>query len=128
VRVVVADARCPLVTSADIDAVVDGPADRVRVGVRPVVDTVKIASADGSRVRGTVDRSQLHQVTAPLVLTGGAIDYLQRRLRSGWVFSPLAALVAELDAEIVDLVEVGPLGARVSDDDDVRVLAARRSV
>jgi hypothetical protein len=123
---IIGDPWCPLVTAADIATVASGGGDRPRVGVLPVVDSVKVASADGAMVRGTVDRATLRQIAAPLALPATEAGALSARFGPRWVLGSLPDLVGELPAGVVELVDVGPLGGRVVDADDVRVLAARR--
>jgi 2-C-methyl-D-erythritol 4-phosphate cytidylyltransferase len=123
--VVLADAACPFASIDDIRRVVQGPRGGCRVGVRPVTDTVKIVSPDDMSVRGTLDRSTLRIVCAPLVLDVAVIPDVERTLGPGWLLAPLPELVAALPRPVGE-VEVGPLATRVNDADELRVLAARR--
>lgn len=118
---VVHDAACPLTPAWFISAQVDEAAvlDRVRVGVRPVTDTIKTVAA--GRVGATVDRESLVEVAAPVVLPASLVASLD-----GWPdLADIPALVSRLrDQALVDLVEAPVLARRVEDASAVRVLEA----
>jgi 2-C-methyl-D-erythritol 4-phosphate cytidylyltransferase len=114
------DPLCPMTPPDFVAACVDRAVedDCVVVGVRPVTDTVKVAS-DGF-VGRTVDRESLVSVAAPVVLPPSVVATL-----GGLPTSDLAALVAALRARYpVELVEAPPSARRVGSVDDLAVLEA----
>jgi 2-C-methyl-D-erythritol 4-phosphate cytidylyltransferase len=118
---VVHDAACPLTPAWFIAAQVDYAVvlDRVRVGVRPVTDTIKTVAA--GRVGATVDRESLVEVAAPVVLPASLVASL-----GGWPdLTDVPALVGRLRGRaLVDLVKAPVLARRVEDASAVRVLEA----
>lgn len=106
---VVVDERCPGVDAGTLRAMLRAVTDGLpRVGVRPVTDTVK-RLRDGV-VLGTVDRSELLQVTGPLVVPGD-IPVVVRE--------SLAATAQWLDDVVT--VEMPDAVRRFADDGDLRI-------
>ncbi|MBM9458316.1 2-C-methyl-D-erythritol 4-phosphate cytidylyltransferase [Nocardioides sp. zg-536] len=114
-------------------------ADEVVVGVRPVTDTVKVASdaggaaeggdaAEGGAVLGeTVDREGLVSVCSPVVLPSSVVTDLLAdggRLPSLDFVELTAALRERYGADRVALVEAPPQARRVASEEDLAVLAA----
>jgi 2-C-methyl-D-erythritol 4-phosphate cytidylyltransferase len=88
------------------------------VGVRPVTDTVKEVA--GGIVGDTVDRSTLWSVVSPIVLPAAAVSAMEHLS-----VADFAAVVEALRADHrVELVEAPASAARVSSEDDVRMLEA----
>ena len=100
-----------------VQAAVEG--DSVVVGVRPVTDTVK--TADGDVLGDSVDRSALLAVTSPVVIPASVVAALRELPPT----DDLADLVAALrvDHEVL-LLEAPPVGRRVSDESDLRLVEA----
>lgn len=121
--VVLHDPLCPLTPFAFIAEVVAESAARgaVVAGVRSVTDTVK--ELDGDRVGATVDRDGLVCVTSPLVLPATVVAGVEG-LDSPDV-ADFAALVEQLRAQWpVLFLEAPPLGRRIGDEAELRVLEA----
>jgi len=117
--VVLHDPLCPL-TPADflteaIAAANDG--DHVVVGVRPVTDTVK-RDHDG-RLGETIDRSQLREVTSPIVIPARIVAEL-----SALPEGDFAAIAKDLARFGVRELQAPPLARRVRSVDDIRLLEA----
>ena len=114
------DPLCPM-TPADFIAQCVATAverDAVVVAVRPVTDTVKTV-ADGL-VGDTVDRSELVEVTSPIVLPAAVVAQLQEAPSGDF-----AAIAADLATRFpVVTCQAPAAGRRVADLDDVRVLEA----
>jgi 2-C-methyl-D-erythritol 4-phosphate cytidylyltransferase len=92
--------------------------DCVVVGVRPVTDTVKEVA--GGIVGDTVDRSTLWSVVSPIVLPAAAVPAMEHLS-----VADFAAVVEALRSDHrVELVEAPASAARVSSEDDVRMLEA----
>jgi 2-C-methyl-D-erythritol 4-phosphate cytidylyltransferase len=120
-RVVVHDPLCPLVPQHFVRQLVEGDPARVRVGVRPVVDTVK-ATGD-ELITGTVDRERLRMVSSPLVAPGSLLAELGERLPAA--LSDLAVLVSALrQGATVELVVAPAVARRVEDTSGLRLLSA----
>jgi len=124
VALVLHDVLCPLTPASFLSRAVDTAvgSERVVVGGRPVVDTIKTV-VDGA-LGQTLDRALLYEVTSPVVLPASAVAALP-----DW---PDTADVAALVNALRDLFEVGlldaPAGARrVVDDSGLLVLEARAS-
>ena len=118
--VVLHDALCPMTPPSFLTACLRQSVahDCVVVGVRPVTDTVKVASGD--RLGATVDRSTLVQVTSPVVVPAAAAAGLADQLGL-----ELSTVVANLAQRFhVETVEAPAEGRRVGDEGDLRVLEA----
>ncbi|WGL53101.1 2-C-methyl-D-erythritol 4-phosphate cytidylyltransferase [Nocardioides sp. BP30] len=114
------DPLCPMTPASFVARCVTEAVARdvVVVAVRPVTDTVKIV-ADGL-VGDTLDRSELVEVTSPIVLPASAVARLDE-LPSG----DFATLAAQLATRFpIHTLEAPAEGRRVADLDDVRVLEA----
>jgi 2-C-methyl-D-erythritol 4-phosphate cytidylyltransferase len=120
------DPLCPLTPVDFLRAAVERSeeADAVVVGFRPVTDTVK--QTDGDHLGATVDRTDLREVTSPVVIPARVLGGLDgpdgaEVLHGG----DLAALVAALapSSELVWL-EAPALGRRVHDEADLPDLEA----
>jgi 2-C-methyl-D-erythritol 4-phosphate cytidylyltransferase len=114
------DALCPMTPPAFLVDCVSRAVERdcVVVGVRPVTDTVKEVA--GGVVGETVDRATLWAVASPIVLPAQAVPTMERLS-----VADFAALVEQLRAEHrVEFVEAPASAARVSSEDDVRLLEA----
>ena len=114
------DPLCPLTPPAFLAACTTHAVGRevVTVGVRPVTDTVK--EVEGPYVGGTVDRTTLLQVVAPVVLPAAVVAALD-----GLATTDLAALVAELATRFpVETLPAPPEARRVAGEDDLRLLEA----
>jgi 2-C-methyl-D-erythritol 4-phosphate cytidylyltransferase len=96
----------------------------VVVGYRPVTDTVKEAG-DG-QLGATLDRSELVEVTSPVVLPPAVTDALDDGQLEALVRGPDADFATIVDRLArrwpVELVEAPPLGRRVRAADDLGVL------
>jgi len=123
-RVVLHDPRCPLLPPGELRRVAVSRAEAA-VGVRPVTDTVKtLRSADAPRqVGATVDRDDYREVCSPLALSPRSVAILRDAVGPHWWTLHLALLAAALRSYVrLDLVDVGPLGRRVEDEDALWVL------
>ena len=90
--------------------------DTVVVAVRPVTDTIKTVAQ--GMIGDTLDRSDLVEVTSPIVLPATVVEQLET-IPDG----DFAAVAAELAARFpVTTLEAPAQGRRVTDADDVRVL------
>lgn len=109
--VLVHDPLCPLVPARFLHAMIESSAVTPRVGVRPVVDTVK--ATEGGAVVKTVDRELLRVVCSPLVASGelfAVVPALSAGLRD------LALLVSALrDIAEVELVAAPSSSRRIED-------------
>jgi 2-C-methyl-D-erythritol 4-phosphate cytidylyltransferase len=120
-QVIVHDPLCPLVPGRFLRQLVEGERAPVRVGVRPVVDTVKATGEE--LVTGTVDRERLRMVSSPLVAPGSLLAELGEQLPAA--LSDLTVLVSELRAEnLVELVVAPSVSRRIEDTSGLRLLAA----
>jgi 2-C-methyl-D-erythritol 4-phosphate cytidylyltransferase len=116
---VVHDPLCPRTPVEFLLSAVEAAAgDRVVVGVRPVVDTVK--TVDAGVLGDTVDRDALVVVASPVVLPAAVVAALPEAP----VLDDLAELVRSLrtDYEVL-LLEAPPAARRVADESDLRLLA-----
>jgi 2-C-methyl-D-erythritol 4-phosphate cytidylyltransferase len=114
------DPLCPLTPPAFLAACATYAAERasVVVGVRPVTDTVK--ETEGAYVGPTLDRSQLLQVVAPVVLPAPVVAALD-----GLPTTDLTALAADLAGRFPVATLPAPAEARrVSSEADLRLLEA----
>lgn len=114
------DSLCPMTPPAFIvDCVARAlEGDCVVVGVRAVTDTVKEVA--GGVVGDTVDRSELWAVVSPVVLPASAVPAMEQIS-----VADFADLVETLRADHrVEFVEAPASAARVSSEDDVRLLEA----
>ena len=114
---VVHDPLCPLVPVDFVErAIEECRASRAVVaGVRPVTDTVK--ELRGDHVGATHAREDLMVVTSPVVLPAAVLAALEG------IEPDLAGWVATLAARFpVRFLEAPPLGRRVVDEADLRVL------
>jgi 2-C-methyl-D-erythritol 4-phosphate cytidylyltransferase len=118
--VVLHDTLCPLTPPAFLAEIADGIAgSTVRVGVRPVTDTIKTSTEE--QVGETVDRDALWTVTSPVVLGAQVVAALDAWPDGG----DFAALVERLREQFdLEPVTAPPLGRRVEDESDLAVLAA----
>lgn len=117
------DSLCPMTPPAFlVDCVARADEDGcVVVGVRPVTDTVKQVA--GGVVGDTVDRATLWSVASPIVLPGPVVQAMERHS-----VADFAALVEALRSDYrVEFVEAPVSAARVSSEDDVRLLEALTS-
>jgi 2-C-methyl-D-erythritol 4-phosphate cytidylyltransferase len=117
------DALCPMTPPAFIAecALRSAGDDVVVVGVRPVTDTVKVRT--GSSLGTTVDRETLARVASPVVVPPHRAAQAADLLADPGL--ELALLVEALRAHgPVLLLDAPPEAMRVSNPDDVRVLAA----
>ena len=117
------DSLCPMTPPAFlVDCVARAEQEGcVVVGVRPVTDTVKQVA--GGVVGDTVDRATLWSVVSPIVLPGPAVQAIERLS-----VSDFASLVGALRSDHrVEFVEAPASAARVSSEDDVRLLEALTS-
>src|SRR3954468_8485116 len=118
VALVVHDPLCPR-TPVDflVSAMEAATGDRVVVGVRPVVDTVK--TVDAGLLGDTVDRDALVVVASPVVIPAAVVAALPEAP----ALDDLAELVRSLrtDHEVL-LLEAPPEARRVADESDLRLL------
>jgi 2-C-methyl-D-erythritol 4-phosphate cytidylyltransferase len=116
---VVHDPLCPRTPVAFLASAVEAASgDRVVVGVRPVVDTVKTVAA--GVLGDTVDRDALVVVASPVVLPAGVVA----ALAEAPVLDDLAELVSRLRADHeVLFLEAPPQARRVADESDLQLLA-----
>lgn len=114
------DPLCPMTPADFVARCVEAAVERdaVVVAVRPVTDTVKVV-ADGL-VGETLDRSELVEVTSPIVLPAAVVAQLDAA--PGGDFAAIAAALAARFPVVT--LEAPPEGRRVADLDDVRVLEA----
>lgn len=116
---VIHDPLCPGTPAAFVSEAIRTAVetDVVVAGVRPVTDTVK--STEGEVLGDTVDRSGLLAVTSPVVLPASVLAALPALPST----DDLAELVATLRAEHeVRFLEAPPVGRRVSDESDLRLV------
>ena len=114
------DSLCPMTPASFITSCVRRSlaTGTIVVGVRPVTDTVKVV--DAGVVGETVDREGLRAVASPIVLPVAVVAALDSLPSFDF-----AELVTALEARFpVDYVEAPPAARRVSDVEDVEVLAA----
>jgi 2-C-methyl-D-erythritol 4-phosphate cytidylyltransferase len=114
------DPLCPMTPADFVAQCVETAVDRgaVVVAVRQVTDTVKTVT-DGL-VGDTLDRSELVEVTSPIVLPAAVAASLDAAPRGDF-----AAIAAQLAARFpVVTLESPPEGRRVADLDDLRLLEA----
>lgn len=120
--VVLHDSLCPMTPPSFLaDCLIDAVEhQRVVIGVRPVVDTVKHV-VDGF-VGATLDRDQLVRVCSPIVLPPAVVAALDLGPED---VADLAALAARLQARFpVHLSQAPPEARRVDTVEDVAVLEA----
>lgn len=129
--VVLHDALCPLTPPAFVVAcLLEAVRDDVAVlGVRPVSDTVKrLEDADGvALLAETLDRDALLALASPLVLPARHVAELERRgvrLDDGVDLGAVARLLAGSGPGEVRLALAPPVGRRVHDVEDLRLLEA----
>jgi 2-C-methyl-D-erythritol 4-phosphate cytidylyltransferase len=98
----------------------------VVVGHRPVTDTVKEAGT--GQLGATVDRSELVEVTSPVVLPAAVVEALDDGDLEALVRGPAADFATIVDRLArrwpVELVEAPALGRRVRGADDLGLLEA----
>lgn len=119
------DPQCPLVSSRDLQRVINLTAGAPQVGVRPVTDTIKsvVEIGDKLQVSATVDRDAHRVVCAPLALPRSHTAELRSALGASWALRPLAELVGWLrEHASVDLVDIAAAGLRVEDEDGLWLL------
>jgi 2-C-methyl-D-erythritol 4-phosphate cytidylyltransferase len=124
VPLVLHDPLCPLTPVEFLAEAVEYAAEHgsVVVGCRPVTDTVKVVT-DG-RLGETVDRSELVEVTSPIVLPPAAVEALTE-IPGG----DFAALVDEWRGRWpVTMLKAPPQGRRIHDADEIVVLEALSTV
>lgn len=114
------DPLCPMTPASFVAACVQRAAedDAVVVAFRPVTDTVKTVAA--GMVGGTLDRSDLIEVTSPIVLPASVVAQLD--VAPSGDFAAIAAALATRFRVVT--LEAPAEGRRVADLDDVRVLEA----
>lgn len=121
---VVHDPLCPGTPAAFLAEAVATAVERdvVVAGVRPVTDTVKATA--GQDLGGTVDRAGLLAVASPVVLPASVVAALTEPPPDS-AFDDLADLVTWLRASHdVQFVEAPPVGRRVTDESDLRLVEA----
>ncbi len=114
------DSLCPMTPAAFLTSCVrrSMATDTIVVGVRPVTDTVKVV--DDGVVGETVDRETLRAVASPIVLPARVVAAL-----GSLPSLDFAELVTALAARFpIDYVEAPASARRVTDLEDVEVLAA----
>jgi 2-C-methyl-D-erythritol 4-phosphate cytidylyltransferase len=122
--VLVHDAARPLVTSALIEATLDGLGERddAAIAAAPVVDTVKQADATGL-VRRTLDRGGLWAVQTPQVFRREALEraldvddeLLATATDDAWLVERLGGRVRIVEAPRENLKVTTPLDLRVAE-------------
>jgi len=118
--VLVHDPLCPLVPTTFLRTMLESSGAAPRVGVRPVVDTLKETGA--GEVLATVDREQFRVVCSPLVVSGESIAAVALPW-SG--LGDLALLVSELrDTTEVELVAAPSSARRIEDGSDLELAAS----
>lgn len=117
--VVIHDPLCPLTPSRFLGEAVALclETDEVVVGVRPVTDTIKVDLGD--RLGETVDRSELREVTSPIVLPARVVAELSELPRGDFT-----AIVASLEQYGLREVEAPALSRRLRTVADIPVLEA----
>src|SRR4051794_17417732 len=116
---VVHDPLCPRTPVEFLARAVEAATgDRVVVGVRPVVDTVK--TVEDGILGDTVDRDALVVVASPVVLPAGVVA----ALADAPALDDLAELVRSLrtDYEVL-MLEAPPAARRVADESDLQLLS-----
>lgn len=119
--VVLHDPLCPLTPVPFLRSAVQSAAATgcVVVGVRPVTDTIKTATA--GVVGETVDRESLWTVTSPVVLPTSVVA----ALRDWPDLDDVAALVSTLRERFpMSFLEAPPLGRRIEDESSLVLLEA----
>lgn len=116
---VIHDPLCPLTPSSFLLEAAEAclASDRVVVGVRPVTDTIK--QDLGDRLGETIDRSQLREITSPIVLPARVVAEL-----TSLPSRDFAAIVARLDEYGVRELEAPALSRRIRTAEDIPVLEA----
>jgi 2-C-methyl-D-erythritol 4-phosphate cytidylyltransferase len=114
------DPLCPMTPAGFVARCVQTAVERdtVVVAIRPVTDTVKTVA--GGLVGDTLDRSDLVEVTSPIVLPAGVVEQLESAPSGD--FAAIAAALAERFPVLT--LQAPPEGRRVADADDVRLLEA----
>jgi len=114
------DSLCPMTPAEFIARCVETAVERdaVVVAVRPVTDTVKTVA--GGLVGDTIDRSELVEVTSPIVLPPAVVETFSQAPAGD--FATIASELAERFPVV--MVQAPAAGRRVADLADVRLLEA----